>query len=53
MPADRIAIHRDIIGDIVADTKLKNYQLKKKNFKVEYSVDGVRIGEPGMIPSLS
>jgi len=50
MPADRIAIHHDIIGDIVADTKLKNYQLKKKNFKVEYSVDGARIGESGMIP---
>ncbi|MDG6251232.1 BREX system P-loop protein BrxC, partial [Methanocalculus sp.] len=49
-PADRIAIHHDIIGDIVADTKLKNYLLKKKNFKVEYSVDGARIGESGMIP---
>ncbi|MDG6251790.1 hypothetical protein, partial [Methanocalculus sp.] len=49
-PADRIAIHHDIIGDIVGDTKLKNYQLKKKNFKVEYSVDGARIGESGMIP---
>ncbi|MDI6719893.1 MAG: BREX system P-loop protein BrxC [Methanomicrobiales archaeon] len=49
-PADRITILHDVIGDIVADTKLKNYQLKKKNFKVEYSVDGVRIGDPGIIP---
>jgi len=49
-PADRIAIHHEIIGDIVTDTKLKNYQLKKKNFKVEYSVDGAKIGESGMIP---
>ena len=46
-PADRIAILHDVIGNIVADTKLKNYQLKKKNFKVEYSVDGVRIGDRG------
>ncbi|MCK4269451.1 MAG: BREX system P-loop protein BrxC [Methanogenium sp.] len=49
-PANRIGIHHDVIGDIVGDTKLKNYQLKKKNFKVEYSVDGIRIGESGMIP---
>ncbi len=49
-PADRIAIHRSIIGDIVADAKLKNYQLKKKNFKVGYSVDGAKVGDTGMIP---
>jgi len=49
-PSDRITIHHEIIGDIVADTRLKNYQLKKKNFKVEYSVGETRIGDSGMIP---
>lgn len=49
-PADRIAILHDVIRDIVSDTKLKNFQYKRKNFKVEYSVDGVRISEPGLIP---
>ncbi len=49
-PADRNGIHHDVIGDIVGDIKLKNYQLKKKNFKVEYSLNGVKIGESGMIP---
>ena len=49
-PADRIAILRNTIVDIVADAKLKNYQLKKKNFKVGYSVDGAKVGDAGMIP---
>ena len=50
-PVDRNTIKREILGEIFAEPRLKNYRFKElRNFKVGISVDGVRVGEEGQIP---
>jgi len=52
-PADRIAIRREIVADVLSDPRLKAFRFgDMKSFKVGYSVDGAKVGDPGAIQVL-
>jgi hypothetical protein len=48
-PADRIALQRELLGDVVTDQKLRAHRHRNKTFKVGLRVDGARVGDEGQI----